>query len=89
MNTAETITTVKSLIIAAVNHVSYFNPRLKQGECTDIESGILTDRFLHTAQCSFMLNSMKRQLANKGIQIKTTFEPAIGESYHKLKIEAI
>ncbi|MEC8067987.1 MAG: hypothetical protein VXY83_05905 [Pseudomonadota bacterium] len=89
MNTAQKLTIVKGLIISAVKHVSQFTPSLKKGECTDIEAGILTSQLLQTPTCDFLVGSIKRHLNDKGIQVKTSFEPVIGESYHKLKIEVI
>lgn len=89
MNTAQKLTIVKSLIIATVKHVSQFTPNLKQGECTDIEAGILTNQFLQTPACDFMVSNIKYHLKDKGIQVETSFEPIIGGSYHKLKIEVI
>lgn len=89
MNPEQKRKSLKGLIQAVVKHVNNFTPKLKQGECTDIESGIFTSQFVQTPQSNFVVNTIKRKLADTGICVKTTFEPVIGESYQKLKIEVI
>lgn len=89
MNHEQKRESLKKLITTVIEHVSQFSPSLKQGECTDIESGIFTNQFVQTPQSNFVVNTIKRNLADTGIQVKTTFEPVIGESYNKLKIEVI